>query len=72
MLIPYNFIQSKAICDKIITISGALLRRVKQTLELFIEDFRIDKQLLQELDSVAAVGWIKHRKKAALGYLLKY
>jgi len=62
----------KAICDKIITTSGVLLRSVKQTLDLLIEDFRIDKQLLQELDSIAISSWLeKAPKKNSLRILVK-
>ena len=41
----------KALCDKIITTSGILLRSVKQTLALLMEDFRIDKEQLRSLDA---------------------
>jgi len=62
----------KAICDKIITTSGVLLRGVKQTLELLIEDFRIDRQLLKELDSIAIKSWLdKAPKESSLRILVK-
>ena len=62
----------KAICDKIITTSGVLLRSVKQTLDLLIEDFRIDKQLLKELDSNAITSWLdKAPKESSLKVFVK-
>ncbi len=55
--------QEKALCDKIITTSGVLLRSVKQTLELLTEDFRIDKEMLRSLDATAISGWLKDAPK---------
>ncbi len=54
----------KALCDKIITTSGVLLRSVKQTVELLTEDFRIDKEMLHNLDATAISGWLKDAPKA--------
>lgn len=53
----------KALCDKIITTSGVLLRSVKQTSALLIEDFRIDKQMLRNLDITAISSWLKDAPK---------
>ena len=53
----------KALCDKIITTSGVLLRSVKQTSVLLIEDFRIDKQMLRNLDITAISSWLKDAPK---------
>jgi len=53
----------KALCDKIVTTSGVLLRSVKQTLELLIEDFRIDKQMLRNLDTTIISSWLKDAPK---------
>jgi predicted transcriptional regulator of viral defense system len=55
--------QEKALCDKIISTSGVLLRSVKQALELLIEDFRIDKQMLRNLDTASISGWLKDAPK---------
>ena len=55
--------QEKALCDKIVSTSGILLRSVKQTLELLIEDFRIDKQMLHNLDATSISGWLKDAPK---------
>ncbi len=62
----------KALCDKIVTTSGVLLRSVKQTLELLIEDFRIDKQQLQKLNSIAISSWLGNApKQSSLSVLVK-
>ena len=53
----------KALCDKILTTSGVLLRSVKQTLELLMEDFRIDNAMLRSLDANAISGWLKYAPK---------
>ena len=53
----------KALCDKIICTSGILLRSVKQTAALLIEDFRIDKQMLRSLDIPAISSWQKEAPK---------
>ncbi len=53
----------KALCDKIITTSGILLRSVKQTAALLIEDFRIDKQMLRNLNVTAISSWVKDAPK---------
>jgi hypothetical protein len=39
----------KALCDKIITTSGILLRSKKQTMDLLLEDLRITETALKEL-----------------------
>jgi predicted transcriptional regulator of viral defense system len=53
----------KALCDKIITTSGVLLRSVKQTLELLIEDFRIDENYLRKLEITTISSWLKDTPK---------
>ena len=53
----------KALCDKIITTSGLLLRSVKQTVELLMEDLRIDKEMLRSLDATVISGWLKDAPK---------
>ena len=53
----------KALCDKIITTSGILLRSVKQTAALLMEDFRIDQQMLRNLDVNAIISWLKDAPK---------
>ncbi|MGL6266343.1 MAG: type IV toxin-antitoxin system AbiEi family antitoxin domain-containing protein [Chitinophagaceae bacterium] len=49
----------KALCDKIITTSGILLRSVKQTLALLKEDFRIDIEQLRSLDATLITTWLE-------------
>ena len=62
----------KALCDKIITTSGVLLRSMKQTVELLIEDFRIDTEMLRSLDATAINGWLKDApKESSLMILVK-
>lgn len=53
----------KALCDKIIATSGVLLRSVKQTLELLIEDFRIDENNLRMLEITTIISWLKDAPK---------
>lgn len=53
----------KALCDKIIATSGVLLRSVKQTLELLIEDFRIDENYLRKLEIKTINSWLKDAPK---------
>jgi predicted transcriptional regulator of viral defense system len=53
----------KALCDKIIATPGVLLRSVKQTLELLIEDFRIDKNYLRKLEITTISSWLKDAPK---------
>ncbi len=53
----------KALCDKIITTPGILLRSVKQTMEILIEDFRIEESSLLKLDVTAISNWLKDAPK---------
>jgi len=53
----------KALCDKIITTSGILLRSIKQSSALLMEDFRIDQQMLRNLDVNAIISWLKDAPK---------
>ncbi|MEO6949866.1 MAG: hypothetical protein ABI123_09580 [Ginsengibacter sp.] len=53
----------KALCDKIIATPGVLLRSVKQTLELLIEDFRIDENYLRKLEIAPINSWVKDAPK---------
>lgn len=64
--------KEKALCDKIIATSGVLLRSVKQTLELLIEDFRIDENSLRILDTATIGTWLKDApKENSLKFLIK-
>lgn len=62
----------KAICDKIITTSGIILRSSRQVWEYLIDDLRIDDEKLHELDLGAISSWIKEApKKESLSMLVK-
>lgn len=62
----------KAICDKIITTSGIIIRSVRQALEYLIDDLRIDEEMLGELDPGAISSWIRDApKKESLSMLVK-
>lgn len=62
----------KAICDKIITTSGIILRSSRQVREYLIDDLRIDDEKLLELDLGAISSWIRDApKKESLSMLVK-
>ncbi len=62
----------KALCDKIVTSSGILLRSSKQVMELLIDDLRIEKDRLRNLNTKRMSGWIKDApKKSSLEILIK-
>ncbi|MEO8768460.1 MAG: hypothetical protein ABI402_00175 [Ferruginibacter sp.] len=62
----------KALCDKIITTSGLLLRSSKQVRELLIDDLRIEKEALRNLNNKEMSKWIIGApKKASLSILIK-
>lgn len=64
--------REKALCDKIITTTGILLRSIQQTMDLLMEDLRIEKQMLRELDTQAISSWINYApKKQSLSILVK-
>lgn len=62
----------KALCDKLITTSGILLRSKKETQQLLIEDLRLDEILLKEMNTAAIETWIPYSpKKTTLTQLIK-
>lgn len=62
----------KALCDKIVTTSGILLRSIKQVIELLTDDLRIDKQALRNLNTREMSKWvIDAPKKDSLNMLIK-
>lgn len=62
----------KAVCDKIVLTKGVILRSVKQTLEILVEDFRIDTARLKELDIKKISSWVKDApKQKSLDMLVK-
>ena len=48
----------KALCDKIITTSGILLRSSKQAIEFLTDDLRIDEQALRKINVAEISKWI--------------
>ncbi len=62
----------KALCDKVVTTSGVLLRSTKQVKELLMEDLRIEKASLRNLDYREISKWIVDApKKSSLELLTK-
>ena len=53
----------KALCDKIITTSGLILRSTAQTLNFLLDDLRIDRALLQKFNLRELSLWIKDAPK---------
>ena len=53
----------KALCDKIITTSGLILRSTAQTLDFLLDDLRIDPALLQKFNLRELSLWIKDAPK---------
>jgi hypothetical protein len=64
--------KEKALCDKVVTTPGVLLRSIKQARALLLEDFRIDKESLRNLDLKVMGDWLHQAPKAeSLAVLLK-
>lgn len=62
----------KALCDKIIVTPGILLRSTMQTLEFLVDDLRIEKDMLINLDKEEINKWIADApKKNSLQMLVK-
>ena len=62
----------KALCDKIITTSGILLRSKKQTMDLLLEDLRISETALKELRFDLIEEWsVKAPKQSSIEMLAK-
>lgn len=62
----------KALCDKIITTSGLLLRSSKQAKELLMDDLRIQKDALRNLNIREISKWLADaQKKDSLAMLIK-
>lgn len=62
----------KAICDKIITTHGLLLRSAKQVTEFLIEDMRIDEDHLRKLNVIEMRNWLRYApKRTSLETLVK-
>ncbi len=62
----------KALCDKIVTTSGLILRSSMQVKELLMEDLRIERNMLRNLDYKMISSWkIDAPKKSSLDLFLK-
>lgn len=62
----------KALCDKIVTTSGLILRSSKQVKELLMEDLRIERNMLRNLDYKMIGSWkINAPKKSSLDLFIK-
>ncbi len=56
--------REKALCDKIVTTSGIFLRSIRQTKDFLLEDLRIDKDDLKELNLSAIRSWLPEAPKS--------
>lgn len=62
----------KALCDKIITTSGILLRSIAQTNEFLIDDLRVDEETLANFNVEEMTEWIADApKRSSLEMLVK-
>ncbi|MDR2285376.1 MAG: hypothetical protein LBE37_19345 [Sphingobacterium sp.] len=62
----------KALCDKIISTKGLILRSVSQTYNFLIEDLRMNQIKLQQLNLKEISSWITDApKKDSLGMLIR-
>ena len=48
----------KCLCDKVVTTSGVNLRSKKQAMAFLVEDLRIEKDSLRELNVKEIVKWV--------------
>jgi hypothetical protein len=48
----------KALCDKVITTAGINLRSRQQTLAFLVEDLRIEKDQLRDLNTIEMAKWL--------------
>jgi len=64
--------REKAICDKIILTPGITLRSIKQTKDFLLEDLRMDKSILRELNTSLIRSWIENApKQSSVKMLIK-
>jgi hypothetical protein len=62
----------KAVCDKIVTTSGVLLRSQKQTTDFLFSDMRMDEELLRTLDWRQMETWVDDApKRSSIQMLVK-
>jgi hypothetical protein len=61
----------KALCDKVLTTAGVILRSKKSTLEYLKVDLRVYEDQLNELDTSMMREWLDHApKKSTLIHLI--
>ncbi len=62
----------KALCDKIVTTAGVLLRSTNQVKEFLIDDMRIDEERLGQIDVQVISSWATDApKKSSIDMLIK-
>ena len=62
----------KALCDKVVTTSGLQLRTKKNAMSYLIDDLRMERDNLKELNMKAISEWLPYAsKKATLEILIK-
>ncbi|MBK7311741.1 MAG: hypothetical protein IPI93_13445 [Sphingobacteriaceae bacterium] len=62
----------KALCDKLVCTNAINPRSVKETIELLVNNWRIDEDALKQLDIKQISTWLKKApKKTALQFLVK-
>lgn len=62
----------KALCDKIITTKGILLRSAKEATTLMLENYRMDSYLLKSMNTVEMATWLENApKKESLYWIIK-
>src|SRR5690554_3358941 len=64
--------REKALCDKIVTTSGLILRSVRNAYDYLVDDMRIDESVLKDLNTNAIQEWISDApKRDSLGMVIK-
>lgn len=62
----------KALCDKIATTAGVLLRSMTQVMEFLVDDLRIDEEWLGQIDVRMISSWVADApKKSSIDMLIK-
>jgi len=62
----------KALCDKIVSTSGLILRSTRNAYDYLVDDMRMDEAALKDLDVGAVHGWLPNApKRDSLSMVLK-
>jgi hypothetical protein len=62
----------KAICDKVITTSGLVLRSLKNVMDYLLDNLRMTEEALKELDTKTMSMWVEDApKKESLKMVIK-